>query len=165
MMDFLEQVAGWFGRLLDGVNPDSGATGVGVLALGLLLAVVGIAWVRRISNPGPLARGDAKWRYRDRGRRERITMALETPIAPDRTAGWWLTRIEFGIAIGLPVVVAWLLISEPRHMVGGSWPVTLPTTLAGFAGIAVGLAWMIRIYRAGLRNDAEATWRHRDGRS
>jgi hypothetical protein len=37
--------------------------------------------------------------------------------------------------------------------------------IAAYGGMWIGFAWMVRIYRAGLRNDAQATWRHRDGRS
>ena len=136
----------------------------------IVLALIGLAWIRRIMDPGPLSRGDARWRYRDRALLERIDEALTPPAPPSggagRTRGWWLTRIEFGIAIALIVVVPLVLVLQPH--IDGRWAGAGPwvlVPLGGYAAMLFGLAWMIRIYRAGLRNDAEATWRYRDRQS
>ena len=43
-----------------------------VLGGAIVLALIGLAWIRRIMDPGPLSRGDARWRYRDRDILERM---------------------------------------------------------------------------------------------
>ena len=157
MTEFLGRVAGWFGRRLDDVISDPGAPGAALLAIGLVLAFVGLGWVRRISDPGSLARGEARWRYRDQSLLERLD---------GETRGWWITRIEFGIAITAFVIGFVLLVAlvpgltfrDPRPAP------SILLQLAGGPGMLFGLWWMVRIYRAGLRNDAEATWRFRDRR-
>ena len=49
---------------------------------------------------------------------------------------------------------------------GDDSPMTALAILAvAEAAILVGIAWMVRIYRAPLQVDATATWRYRDGSS
>lgn len=132
---------------------------VALPVIGLLLAIGGILLVRRLSDPGPLARGEARWRYRDSSLRARLEGALDGPVLPDRTRGWWLTRVEFGIALGMPLLTVKLLLDSSWT---GISAFLMPTTIAGFAGMAFGLWWMFRIYRAGARNDADASWCYRD---
>jgi hypothetical protein len=134
-----------------------------IIGIAVLGAVVGIYVTRRLSEPGPLVRGEARWRYRSRPVGQRIAAtrsALASRLPP---MGWWTTRIELGIAIAaafvpplmVPVVTAPTFRDESPLM-------ALAALGLAEAGILVGLAWMIRIYRAPLNLDAGATWRYRD---
>ena len=80
-----------------------------------------------------------------------------------RTPGWWATRLEFAIAIAalaVPALVFMSVLSQFHHEPIGY---VSAMTVAGSTGVVIGLAWMIRIYRAPLRMDAKAYWRYRDG--
>jgi hypothetical protein len=72
-----------------------------------------------------------------------------------KTPAWYAVRLELALAIGVPVLVGLVFVSAPETMGGGSGLVDGPTAWIGVAAIAlgvvtyvVGLAWMIRIYRA-----------------
>ncbi len=71
--------------------------------------------------------------------------------------------MAIGVIVGLPLLV----LAQPPMTGGGAHPIAAGglVSLAGYAGMLLGLAWMVRIYRAGLRNDAKATWRYRDRQS
>jgi hypothetical protein len=150
---------GWSGPMLeDRASPIP----LGVFVL-FVLVVGGLGFryvVHRITDPGPLARGEARWRYRNRAVRERIVRAMTWLVPVDRSAGWWATRIEFAVAIGSIATTALLDAALPGF--GGR--TTLPAvSLGALAVMLVGLAWMIRIYRAPLRLDSKAYWRYHDG--
>ena len=141
-------------------------TAILVLAVSLVLAIAGLVLIRRIGDPGPLARGEARWRYRDRARIEGPNRIAASFQLPRRTRGWWVTRMQFGIAVVALVLGHWSLMVQLEPTFGGVriglWAM-LP--IAAYAGMWAGFVWMIRIYRAGLRNDSEATWRYRDRQS
>ena len=86
-----------------------------------------------------------------------------------RTPGWWATRLEFAIAISLAIMAAVvaLVVMPEGSMFGRDNPprqlVWLGQLTVGSAGILIGLAWMVRIYRAPLRMDSKAYWRYHDG--
>jgi hypothetical protein len=74
-----------------------------------------------------------------------------------RTRGWYLTRIELAIGIGAIL----LYLAQPASM--GAPPPQwseAPLTVAGYLGMLVGLAWMIRIFRG--PRDEPPRWRYRD---
>jgi hypothetical protein len=80
------------------------------------------------------------------------------------TRGWYLTRIELALAVGAPLLTGLLLfVAAPQGMGGffGEPPLTAYLVPAvGVAGVLVGLAWMIRIYRG--PRDEPPRWRYRD---
>jgi hypothetical protein len=157
-------VGGWFTPMFDD-QVDTRL--VNAIALAILVAgyAIGMLLLRRILDPGPLARGEARWRYRNRALRERIARAWVWLGVPDRSPGWWATRIEFSVAIAALALVALLLPSYARPTFGGDGLSArgMLVMAAGVAGMIVGLAWMVRIYRAPLRMDSKAYWRYRDG--
>ena len=85
-----------------------------------------------------------------------------------RTRGWYLTRLEFGLAAGVVVIAAAALPVFLGSLAPGFGGDAAPLPLAfivpavGYAGIAFGIWWMHREYTAGLRADSEARWRYRD---
>ena len=77
-----------------------------------------------------------------------------------RIRGWWLTRIELAIGIGVVLVAALLYVAQPGFT-GYSPPWWEgPLTWAAYVGMLVGLVWMIRIYRG--PSDEPPPWRYRD---
>jgi hypothetical protein len=79
----------------------------------------------------------------------------------DRGPAYWPARIMLGVGIVatlLAIVLAVVVVSLPTSM--SSDPSMVPLVAAGVA--AVGLVWMIRIFR-GPRDDPPA-WRYRDRR-
>ena len=142
-------------------------------ALIIVVAIAGFAagnyLIRRAADPGPLARGEARWRYRTRPMTERLAGTLSSLVPRPRTTGWWATRIEFALAIAAATmaVVAWMFFTPTEPIFGRAEPsrevVWLAQLAIGAVGILIGLAWMVRIYRAPLRIDSKAYWRYHDG--
>jgi hypothetical protein len=101
-----------------------------------------------------------------------------TAMKGDRTPAWWVTRIEFAIAIGTILPLGFWVFVPGGLNVGNdpmfgspmnesirlgspllrSWP-SVP--IAALLGAMVGLAWMIRIYRSTLEPEPPP-WRYRD---
>jgi hypothetical protein len=130
------------------------------------LMVIGFLWLHRTLEPGPLVRGESRWRYRDRARMEHIRRAIRSLVARPgfRTSGWWATRIEFGLA-GFMLALATVALPGALSVGGFHGPSTLEilaTSSVGYAGILIGIWWMRRIYLAPLEADSEAGWRYRD---
>jgi hypothetical protein len=79
------------------------------------------------------------------------------------TTGWYSTRVELALAIGLVLWIA-LSLAFPPHFMGGPpepppiWMQLVP--IAGFLGMLFGLVWMVRILRG--PSDEPPPWRHRD---
>jgi hypothetical protein len=137
--------------------------GVVLLVVSTTLMALGAAWVRHILGMDEVLRG-GRWRYRDRGRMERLKRTIgslvEVPFT--RTPGWWATRIEFAVAGGA-LVVATIAITGLPDVVGyrsTGWPV-VALTLLGYAGIVFGIRWMRRIYLSPLEVDPEVGFRYR----
>jgi hypothetical protein len=70
-----------------------------------------------------------------------------------KTPGWYVVRIEFAAAIGLGAFVGAVELLQPTYIgpmfetpPPDPWLTSLPAF--GALGYLVGLAWMIRIYRA-----------------
>ena len=160
MTIFAMLVAGWLMPMFD----DRGRTGLSqglVVAVAVACCVAGLYFMRGAADPGPLARGEAQWRYRSRPLRERIA---RTRMRLSRTPGWWATRLEFAIAIGAALLPPLLVPAAMAPTFGDVSPrMGLAWLVIGEAASLVGLAWMIRIYRAPLRMDSKAYWRYRDG--
>ena len=146
--------------------------GVSQLLISGGLLLIGFIWLRHILEPGPLQRGESRWRYRHRARLQRIRQWLaegDQTLRPSRTRGWYLTRLEFAMA-GLVAVIAGACLptalAMSRFWSGAFTPVPAEllalVPLSGYAGIAFGIWWMRRLYTAGLRADSEARWRYRD---
>jgi hypothetical protein len=77
----------------------------------------------------------------------------------DRGPAYWPARIMLGVGIVatlLAIVLAVVVVSSPTSMFND--PSMVPLVAAGVA--AVGLVWMVRIFR-GPRDDPPA-WRYRD---
>lgn len=169
MTEILGLAGGGLGLPLDDLT--AGAGRLVVPAVAMIVAFVGLALIRDLADPGTRKRGEAGWCYRDRTRRERIAATLASSEVPDygQTRGWWITRIEFGIATTAVLVgLLWVLMPWPEPFMGEPGPILVPWRLvapAALAGMLFGLGWMVRIYRAGLRNDSEPTWRYRDRQS
>jgi hypothetical protein len=137
--------------------------GVVLLVVSTTLMALGAAWVLHILGMDEVLRG-GRWRYRDRGRMERLKRTIgslvEVPFT--RTPGWWATRIEFAVAGGA-LVVATIAITGLPDVVGyrsTGWPV-VALTLLGYAGIVFGIRWMRRIYLSPLEVDPEVGFRYR----
>ena len=96
---------------------------------------------------------------------ERQTNDLPAGMTGQGLRGREIARVMIVIAIAIPVLLGLLVMSAPNTMGGGMQtgdPGPLGTVLIGVAILAyvVGLAWMVRIYRA----DPEAHvsfWRSR----
>ena len=159
MTVFAMLVAGWLTPMFEDRGRGWVSQGL-VLSVAVACCVAGLYFMRGAADPGPLARGEARWRYRSRPVRERIGRAR---MRLSRTPGWWATRLEFAIAIAalaVPALVFMSVLSQFHHEPIGY---VSAMTVAGSTGVVIGLAWMIRIYRAPLRMDAKAYWRYRDG--
>lgn len=143
------------------------ADAVDLRSFTIAVLVIGIAAylfaVRRIAAPGPLVKGQAHWRYRSRAVRERIGRARTWLVLPDRTSGWWTTRLEFAAAVVTILFAIRLITSAPILFDDQPPERLLLLNGAAIAAMLFGLAWMIRIYRAPLRHDAKAYWRYHDG--
>ena len=77
----------------------------------------------------------------------------------DHPRRWWIVRIEFAIgaaAVGLGLLV---YVSMPIMMTEPS-PGMNPLVLAGLVGLAIGLIWMIRVFRG--PKGRPSTRRYRD---
>ena len=81
---------------------------------------------------------------------------------------WWGRSLLVigGIAILTPAL---LWVSAPAFAYGGSRGPTVAgilmsdlSTLIGFAGMFLGLAWMWRIYKAPTKYEDRALWRYRE---
>jgi hypothetical protein len=159
MSVFAGLVGGWLMPMVE-ERADTSLNGAVVIAILVVGYSLGVLMIRRSLDPGPLARGEARWRYRSRPHHERIGRA-RTWLAPShRTPGWWATRVEFAIAITAAFVP---LLLGPA-MTAPNFDDTPPSTVLPLLGVAeasilVGLVWMVRIYRAPLRNDYKAFWR------
>jgi hypothetical protein len=86
-----------------------------------------------------------------------------------RTRGWYLIRLELAIGLAAVLVVPLLLLVSPSARYGMfvadraiTWAPSLFVLLAGFAGMLVGLVWMVRIARG--PRDAPPAWRYRADR-
>jgi hypothetical protein len=64
------------------------------------------------------------------------------------------------IGIGAVLSAGWLFIAEPTFMISRPRMWESPLVVAGFLGMLVGLAWMIRIFRG--PRDEPPPWRYRD---
>ena len=146
-------------------------SGVSQLLVSGGLLLLGFLWIRHIVEPGPFLRGDSLWRYRSKARLRRIRQWLaegDQTLRPARSWGWYVTRLEFGLAavavvIGAAGLPTFLGVIDPRF--GGNavaLPLALIVPVVGYAGIAFGIWWMHREYTAGLRADSETRWRYRD---
>ena len=140
--------------------PDS----VVLLATSTTLMAVGLVWVHHVLGMDEVLRG-ARWRYRDRGRVERLrrTIASLIRVPFTRTFGWWATRIEFALAGGALLVGTIALGGLPgalgyRSSAGLS---LVALTVLGYAGIVFGVRWMRRIYLSPLEVDPEVGFRYR----
>jgi hypothetical protein len=167
MTIFAGLVGGWLTRMFDERAGQQAGEAI-ILAAVVAGYAAALLMLRRIIDPGPLARGEARWRYRSRALRERIARARTWFVLLDRKPGWWTTRLEFAVGIAALVATSiFALAVALREPSFGAGPERyLPWTLVplvGVGGSAVGLAWMIRIYRAPLRLDSSAYWRYRDG--
>jgi hypothetical protein len=130
------------------------------------LTVIGFLWLRHTLQPGPFVRGESRWRYRDRPRLQRVRQLLAEgdQSVRARTRGWWLTRLEFALAIGA-LILATLAIGKyvaTTTLDRISTLEILVTSGVGYAGIVIGLRWMRRIYLAPLETDPQVGWRYRD---
>ena len=128
-----------------------------VIGYAALLWVLGRALASRrlIARTGP-------WASRSRTLREGIERARSWLVPPDRTRGWLVTRLEFAVAIGSIALATNTFLVAAQPTLGGDG--TLPVvSLGALALMLVGLAWMVRIYRAPLRLDSKAYWRYHDG--
>lgn len=78
--------------------------------------------------------------------------------------GRLFAKLEFAAAIVGIGVAACLLVSLPGYffdpMAGNGTSASLMAVF-GIGGVAVGLVWMVRVYRADLEPDQRA-WRYRD---
>ena len=127
---------------------------------------IGFLWIRHTFEPGPFVRGESRWRYRDRGRVDRIRRSIRSLMVwpRTRTQRWWATRLEFGVA-GAVLAVGTAALQAALSSGGFYGPSTLEilaTSGLGYAGILFGIWWMRRIYLAPLETDPEARWRYRD---
>jgi len=134
------------------------------------LTVIGFLWLRHTLQPGPFVRGEARWRYRDRSRIQRVRQLLAEgdQSIRARTRGWWFTRLEFALAAVMAAIAAALLpvvVDSLAPTFGGSPAIPLPVAmlmpLSGYGGILFGIWWMRRIYVAPLETDPEVGWRYR----
>ena len=137
-----------------------------MLLVGIGLIAAGFLWMRHTLEPGPLVRGEGRWRYRDRRRVERFRAAIHSLIVwpRSRTSGWWATRLEFGLA-GVMLAIATVGLQYALSLGGLRGPSMLEilaTSGTGYAGILFGIWWMRRIYLAPLETDPEVGWRYRD---
>lgn len=150
----------WFGPMFDDRASIFGLPVDLVYLVGVAaLLAFGFLWVRHSLGPDELTRGDARWRYRDRGVRHAIADLVHD--LRSRTGGWWATRIEFAVAIGSLGFVVLAVVWLPSFARSSSLLAAAPTAI-GLVGIVIGLVAMVRIYRAGLREDAATSWRYRD---
>ncbi len=128
----------------------------------LLVYFIGLAWMLRIHRRSHLEPETSSWRYRD---------AALAPGAIDKRLPRWrwdglrgkaVARAMIVFAVLLPLAILFAWIAQPGFTGGGlgePWYVTALPWI-GLTGYAIGLAWMIRIYRA----DPEPklpTWRYR----
>jgi hypothetical protein len=77
-------------------------------------------------------------------------------VVTRRTPAWYWTRLELAIGVGLVLLVGLNLLFPPVFVGGRAqecWGA------AGFLGMVVGLAWMIRIFRG--PRDEPPRWRYR----
>jgi hypothetical protein len=76
------------------------------------------------------------------------------------TRGWWLTRIELALGIGVVLSTSIMFVSLPTAMFGADATQEHLVVLVGLLGMVAGLAWMIRIFRGS--RDEPPPWRYRD---
>ena len=135
-----------------------------LMAVSATLTAVGLAWLHHVLGMDEIL-GGARWRYRDRARIERLVRTIESLIEVPftRTAGWWVTRIEFTLAGGALLAAIIVPIILPGTVGGGMSPGRpgAVLTLLGYAGIAFGIRWMRRIYLSPLEVDPEVGFRYR----
>lgn len=74
-----------------------------------------------------------------------------------RTGAWYWTRLELAIGVGAVALAALILLLTPAQVHGHAAQELVPA--AGFVGLLVGLAWMIRIFRG--PRDEPRPWRSR----
>ena len=162
MTMFAMLLAGWLTPMFDNRGAGMYWTVLFTALIGGTLALLYV--VRRITDVEPLAKGDARWRYRSRALRERIGQARTWLVPFYRTPGWLLTRLEFAIAIGAVLLPPLLVPGVMAPTFGDVSPLMgLAWLVIGEAASLVGIAWMVRIYRAPLRMDSKAYWRYHDG--
>ena len=121
--------------------------------------LVGVALAIRISRPREHDR--AEWRYKDRSAELSIPARLSSD---DVRAARRMARLLLGVAIVLPFVALLAWIAQPagfQPLFNASpwWAEALPW--AGATAYAIGLGWMIRIYRAD-PEPGDPTGRYRD---
>lgn len=136
---------------------------VTMVVASMTFAVVGFAWLHHTLGMDEIL-GEARWRYRERGRIDALKRTIESlvEVGSTRTFGWWATRIEFALAAGALVVATGALASVAGDV--GGRPLEGPVaalTVAGFAGIVFGIRWMRRIYLSPLELDPEIGFRYR----
>ena len=138
-----------------------------MLLVGMSLLAVGFFWIRHIIEPGSHMRAESRWRYRSQARLQRIRQWLaegDQTVRSARTCGWYLTRLEFGLA-GVMLAIATVGLQYVLSLGGLHGPSMLEilaTSGTGHAGILFGIWWMRRIYLAPLETDPEVGWRYRD---
>lgn len=122
--------------------------------VGLAMAAVGFLWFLHINrqDPEPVQH---TWRYRQTDR----AMPPEITFAPWERArrGRAIARAMVRAASIALLISVCLFVVRPA-VVYGFQP--LLVELVGIAGAVVGLAWMVRIYRAD-PEPAKHTWRYR----
>jgi hypothetical protein len=119
------------------------------LVIGAAATLVAVLAVRRITDPGPLARGNADWRWRERG--------------PDRRRAVVRSLIVY-LELGIAVVFVGLVIAFAVHALLWDHDLRLRdrALLLLPAGVAyLGLVWMWRIAAAARDLGSDPAWRYR----
>jgi hypothetical protein len=105
----------------------------------------------------------ARWRYRE----PVLDLSDATEYRPlwrwDGLRGKAVARAMIVFAVLLPLAILFAWIAQPGFTgsgLGQPWYVTALPWI-GFMGYAIGLGWMIRIYRAD-PEPTQQTWRYRD---
>ena len=155
-----------------------------VVAFGVILVVVGFAWIRSITR----AEDDepSSWRYQSIRLNEdelerfltRHSFVKQAPPEPkdptaqinDEFAKSWrrarrgrrVARLTFAMTIILVALLSLLVFFPPNYMYDPE-PSLMGAVVPsiGIIGLAIGVAWMWRILRADRERDARA-WRYRD---
>ena len=147
------------------VNPIAGGTWSNlsqiVPLLGFLGVVIGSVIAFRRSRFD--IESAARWRYREQGLDVGGVKGYRPLWRWDGLRGKAAARamIVFALLLALGILFVW--IAQPGFTGGGfsqPWYVTALPWI-GFTGYAIGLAWMIRIYRADPEPD-RSIWRYRD---
>lgn len=124
---------------------------------GSIVGLVGMAIaMRRVLPPDDVS---ARWRYRS-GSFRVPSLGTEVGNVPARRIARWL----IGIAIAVPLVLGLLGATAPggpSPMFDGAYWHQNVVPWVGWVGYAIGLTWMIRIYRRSYDEPRDPTWRYR----